>query len=122
MIFAKSLRVLDTTDRDRALEELDREREARRRLELDFAVVQVGMCAFTVDCEGAEWARCQSVGCRGVRYCVKLRQDVMQYAICMPFLAWLVSVFFCWEDVLHPFAGACTIFRDMFNHMKINKA
>ena len=42
VIFAKSLRVLDTTDRDRALEELDREREARRRLELDFAVVQVG--------------------------------------------------------------------------------
>ena len=41
VIFAKSLRVLDTTDRDRALEELDREREARRRLELDFTVVQV---------------------------------------------------------------------------------
>ncbi|KAF0310415.1 E3 ubiquitin-protein ligase RFWD3 [Amphibalanus amphitrite] len=41
VIFAKSLRVLDTTDRDRAMEELDREREARRRLELDYAVVQV---------------------------------------------------------------------------------
>ncbi|XP_037087583.1 E3 ubiquitin-protein ligase RFWD3-like [Pollicipes pollicipes] len=41
VIFAKSLRVLDTTDRDRALDELSREREAKRKLELDFAVVQV---------------------------------------------------------------------------------
>ncbi|KAK7076001.1 RING finger and WD repeat domain-containing protein 3 [Halocaridina rubra] len=37
VIYAKSLKVLDTTERDRAIQELEKERETRRNIELDFA-------------------------------------------------------------------------------------
>lgn len=37
VLYAKSLKVLDTSERDRVLNDLDKEREARRRLELEHA-------------------------------------------------------------------------------------
>lgn len=37
ILYAKSVKVIDTTERDRALQELERERETRRRLEVEMA-------------------------------------------------------------------------------------
>lgn len=40
-VFAKSVRVLDTSERDRALQDLSDEKERRRKLELDYSIMKM---------------------------------------------------------------------------------